>query len=230
MGSTAAIVVAAGRGTRFGAPDKILLPLGGRPLLAYSLDAFEASEHVDAVVIVAGDHTVDRIRRLVGGSHWTKVYAIGPGGERRQDSVAAGLKMVPGDCSIVVVHDGARPLITPDLIDSCVAEAGRSGAAILAVPVSDTLKFVEGGTIRRTVSRSGMWSAQTPQAMSTALLRDAFGRFGADDVTDEASLLEALGVPVAIVPGSPRNLKVTSPDDLVLAEALLGSSPAGSRR
>jgi 2-C-methyl-D-erythritol 4-phosphate cytidylyltransferase len=124
----------------------------------------------------------------------------------------------------VAVHDGARPFVTAELIDACVRAADRSGAAIAAVPIADTLKQAEAGVIVRTVPRTGMWAAQTPQVARTALLREAFANAGELEITDEASLMESRGVPVIIVPGSARNLKITTADDLVLAEALVSAS------
>jgi 2-C-methyl-D-erythritol 4-phosphate cytidylyltransferase len=219
--SATAIIVAAGRGTRFGAPDKVLLPLGSRPLLAYSIDAFEEANSVESVIIVAGKHTMHEIERLVAASSWQKVVAIVPGGERRQDSVAAGLAAVPDGSEFVTVHDGARPFVTAMLIDACVFAADQTGAAIAAIPIADTLKQAEAGMILRTVPRTGMWAAQTPQVVRTGLLRDAFANAGEFEITDEASLMESQSIPVVIVPGSARNLKITTADDLILAEALV---------
>jgi 2-C-methyl-D-erythritol 4-phosphate cytidylyltransferase len=193
-------------------------------MLAYSIDAFEDAESVDGVIIVAGNHTLSEIERLVAASSWQKVQAIVLGGERRQDSVAAGLDAVQEESELVAVHDGARPFVTAELIDACVRAADRTGAAIAAVPIADTLKQAEAGVIVRTVPRTGMWAAQTPQVARTALLREAFANAGELEITDEASLMESWGVPVIIVPGSARNLKITTADDLVLAEALVSAS------
>ena len=193
-------------------------------MLAYSIDAFEDAASVDGVIIVAGKHTLSEIERLVTASSWQKVQSIVPGGERRQDSVAAGLDAVPEESELVAVHDGARPFVTAKLIDACVHAADRTGAAIAAVPIADTLKQAEAGVIVRTVPRTGMWAAQTPQVARAALLRDAFANAGELEITDEASLMESRGVPVIIVPGSARNLKITTADDFVLAEALVSAT------
>ena len=223
MTSATAIIVAAGRGTRFGASDKVLQPLDGRPLLSFCVDAFEAATSIDGIVVVAGAHTIAMIEQLIAHASWTKVRTVVPGGERRQDSVAAGLDAVSSGSELVVVHDAARPFVTVELIDNCVDEARRSGAAIAAVPVTDTLKLADDGVVVRTVPRAGMWAAQTPQAARTVLLREAFAHAGEGEIemTDEAGLLEACGIPVTIVPGSLRNLKVTSADDLLIAEAII---------
>ncbi len=221
-GGAAAIVVAAGKGSRFGAPAKTLLPLAGRPLLAWALDALEAAASIVDVTVVAGAHTRAETEDLLAAGGWAKARRVIVGGERRQDSVAAGLAAAPVT-EVVVVHDGARPLAPAALFDACVAAACETGAAIAAVPVADTLKLVEAGRIARTVDRAGLWAAQTPQAFRRGLLLELFARAGGRTVTDEAALCEALGIAVAVVEGSPANLKVTRPGDLAVAEALLAS-------
>jgi 2-C-methyl-D-erythritol 4-phosphate cytidylyltransferase/2-C-methyl-D-erythritol 2,4-cyclodiphosphate synthase len=226
----AAVVVAAGRGERLGAPEKVLLPLAGRAMLAWSLRALERAETIGPVVVVAGSHTLDAVGHLVRDEGFTKVQAIVAGGERRQDSVGAGLAALPEGVEIVVIHDGARPLAEPELFDRCAAAAAESGAAIAATPVSDTLKRVtKEGAITRTVDRGGLWAAQTPQAFRLALLRRAKAANPGETVTDEAGLCEAAGVPVSVVPASPANLKVTRAEDIPVADALLqarhGSQP-----
>lgn len=228
-GIAAAVVAAAGRGVRFGAPDKVFLPLAGRPLLAHVLDAFEAAHAIRDVILVVGEHTRATADDLVLEGPWTKVLTIVTGGERRQDSVAAGLAAVTPDTPFVAVHDGARPLVSPALIDACVAAAVDAGAAIAAVPVADTLKRVAGGRIVETVPRHGLWAAQTPQACRVDLLRAAFDLAAARglEATDEAALLEAAGHPVAIVRASTTNLKITHPEDLTIAEALLAHGGGG---
>ena len=144
----AAVVVAAGRGERLGAPEKVLLPLAGRPMLAWSLRALERAETIGSVVVVAGSHTLDAVGQLVRDEGFAKVHAIVAGGERRQDSVGAGLAALPEGIEIVVIHDGARPLAEPELFDRCAAAAAESGAAIAATPVADTLKRVAEGVSR----------------------------------------------------------------------------------
>lgn len=219
----AAIIVAAGRGTRLGAPDKILLPLAGTPLLAHSVAAAEAADTVADIIIVAGMHTKATIEQLMARSNWRKVRHVALGGERRQDSVEAGLRLIPDDIDVVAVHDGARPLATAEMFDACIRAAARAGAAITAIPVTDTLKRVVDNCIVETVPRAHLWAAQTPQAFRTQVLRDAFAYATAHhiEVTDEAGLLEALGVAVEVVAGSSSNLKITRPEDLSIAEALL---------
>jgi 2-C-methyl-D-erythritol 4-phosphate cytidylyltransferase/2-C-methyl-D-erythritol 2,4-cyclodiphosphate synthase len=217
----AAIVVAAGRGERLGAPEKVLLPLAGRPMLAWSLTALEQTETIGSIVIVGGAHTLRAIARLVAEEGFFRVQAIVAGGERRQDSVAAGLAALPKETEIVVIHDGARPLVDADLINRCVEAAAASGAAIAAIPVADTLKRVTEQTIVGTVDRSGLWAAQTPQVFRLATLRRALVASSGEEVTDEARICEAAGIPVTVVPASLANLKVTHPEDVAVADALL---------
>jgi 2-C-methyl-D-erythritol 4-phosphate cytidylyltransferase / 2-C-methyl-D-erythritol 2,4-cyclodiphosphate synthase len=225
----AAVVVAAGRGERLGAPDKVVLPLAGRPMLAWSLRALEQAETIGSVVVVAGSHTRQVVGSLVRDEGFAKVHAIVAGGERRQDSVGAGLEALPQGIEIVVIHDGARPLAEPQLFDRCAAAAALRGAAIAATPVSDTLKRVTDGTIRGTVDRTGLWAAQTPQAFRLESLRTAMNVSSGENVTDEARLYEVTDFPVTVVPSSLENMKVTHAEDIAVADSLLrarhGSHP-----
>ncbi len=226
-GYAVAVIVAAGRGRRLGAPDKVFLPLGGRPILAYALDAAERATAVRDVILVVGEHTRATADDLVLSGPYDKVLAIVTGGEQRQHSVAAGVAAVPADTEVVIVHDAARPLAPPALFDRCAAAALGTGAAIAAIPVADTLKRVAAGRVVGTVPRDGLWAAQTPQAFRRALLQDALDRLAAtSDVmtppfTDEAALFEWLGLSVEVVVGAVTNLKVTRRDDLPVVEALV---------
>jgi 2-C-methyl-D-erythritol 4-phosphate cytidylyltransferase len=217
----AAVVVAAGRGERFGLAAKALVPLAGRPMLAWTLDALDAAATVDDIVVVAGAHTREQIEALLATGTWAKPTVVVTGGARRQDSVAAGVAVVRADADVVLVHDAARPLATAAQFDACAARAAAAGAAILAAPVCDTLKRVEGDLIAATVSREALWGAQTPQGFQRTALVEALTSSADRTVTDEAALFEARGWPVAIVPGDRANLKVTFPEDLALAEVLL---------
>jgi 2-C-methyl-D-erythritol 4-phosphate cytidylyltransferase len=219
----AAIIVAAGKGERFGAPDKVFLPIGGRPLLAYVLTAVEQAHSIRDVILVVGDHTRASALDLVEEGGWTKVRSVVVGGARRQDSVAAGFAALVPTIELVAIHDGARPLAPASLFDACIAAAAATGAAIAAAPVTDTLKRVSGGKITDTVSREHLWAAQTPQAFEAELLEQAFDYAERKNltVTDEASIVEAMGLPVAVVPSNSSNIKITHQDDLWLAEALL---------
>ena len=217
----AAVVVAAGRGERLGAPEKVLLPLAGKPMLAWSLWALECAAAIGSVIVVAGSHTREAIAGLVRDGGFAKVHAIVAGGERRQDSVAAGLAALPAGIEIVAIHDAARPLAGSDLFDRCAQSAADHGAAIAATPIADTLKRVDTGVITGTVDRAGLWAAQTPQAFRLDVLLQAMAANAGETVTDEARLCEAAGVSVVVVPASSANLKVTHPDDIAVAEALL---------
>lgn len=230
-----AVVAAAGSGRRMAARDsKVFLPLAGRPLLAHTLGAFEAAGCVERVVVVVREEDVERCRRLAARYGLAKVGAVVPGGAERQDSVARGLEAVGPGTDVVVVHDGARPLVSPALIAATVEAAARRGAALAAVPVKDTVKVVEDGRVTATPERRRLFAAQTPQAFRAGLLREAFARAAARGwrATDDAALVEACGHPVAVVPGEETNLKVTTPLDLRLAEAVLagreGRPPSGS--
>ncbi len=223
MGTVGAIIVGAGRGERMGGVDKVFVPLGGRPLLTYSLDAFQASPLIDRIVLVLGSANITLGRALVAEGRWDKVGAIIVGGARRQDSVRAGVAALDG-CDLVAVHDAARPFLTAALIARGIAAARTYGAAIAAMPVKETIKLV--GTdnlIRHTPPRERLWAAQTPQfathvALSRALaLAEGAGQI----VTDEAAALEAQGEAVAVFPGAYTNIKVTTPEDLLLATAIL---------
>jgi 2-C-methyl-D-erythritol 4-phosphate cytidylyltransferase len=212
--------VAAGRGLRMGGADKLLAPLAGRPFLAHTLAAFQACAAVGRVVLVIAPERLDDGRRLVREGGFDKVTAVCAGGERRQDSVRAGLEAL-GPCEWVVVHDGARPLVTARLIEEGLAAARETGAAICAVPVSDTIKEVAAsGEVERTVRREGLWLVQTPQVFRYDLLLEAH-RQARIEATDDAALVEAMGGRVRVYMGSPRNIKVTTPEDLALAEALV---------
>lgn len=227
-----AIIVAAGRGERMGVPAKILTPLGGEPAIAYCLRS-AARARIDAIVLVAGSHTESALEAIVADLKLSVPVDIVTGGERRQDSVQAGLAAALRlGATLVAVHDGARPLVKPELFDETLDAAEAQGAAIAATPVVDTIKLVREGLIEHTVPRDGLWAAQTPQAFRVQLLVDAFAaadRHGLH-VTDEAALFEALQWPVAIVPGDRANLKLTHPDDLVLLEALVQARRGAGER
>ncbi len=219
----AGIIVAAGRGTRFGVPDKVLLPLCGRPVLGWVLNAF-LSAGLAEIIVVVGEHTEVAVRDFAAESEPMVPVRIVIGGERRQDSVARGMAAISDGIDLIAIHDGARPLVTSSLIERTIAQARVTGAAIAACPVTDTLKRVRSDlTIESTVSRDALWSAQTPQAFRRDRLTEAIAHqlFATQTFTDEAALFEALGYPVAIVPNHQPNPKVTHPGDLALIEALL---------
>lgn len=215
------IVVAGGKSRRMDGIDKIFAPLVGRPLIAWTLGAFKDSPEIDGVVVVAAPDSVDTMRALVREWRFTKVTAVVAGGDERQDSVRLGLEAA-GGAAIVAVQDAARPLLTPALIRDGVAAARRAGAAVCAVPARDTVKAVdpESRHIHETLDRKKTWLAQTPQVFDCALLLEAHAR-AMSLQPDDAALVEALGHEVVVYEGATSNIKVTTREDLVLAEALL---------
>jgi 2-C-methyl-D-erythritol 4-phosphate cytidylyltransferase len=201
--------------------------LAGRPVLRWTLDVFEATPAVEGIVVTVPAEDVAGWRRRLAG--YAKVRAVTAGGAERQASVARGLAAVPPAVRWIVVHDGVRPCITPALVQRVLAEARAAGAAVAALPVAETLKRGAEGWVKETVDREGLWAVQTPQAFDAALLREAHQRAATAGIaaTDDAALVERLGVRVRLVPGLPANLKITRPDDLPLARAVL---VAGRRR
>jgi len=224
--SVGAIIAAAGRSERMGGSDKLFAVVGGKPLLAHTLSAFQTCRGVDRVVLVLSPENMERGRELVAEAGFDKVAAVCQGGERRQDSVRNGLEAL-ASCQWVVVHDGARPLVTAELIERGLEAAKETGAAIAALPIGDTVKEVEpAGVIGRTVSRGQLWAAQTPQVFRYDMLREAHER-AQGEATDDAALVESLGYQVKVFDGSPRNIKVTTAADLAVVEALLAQGRAG---
>lgn len=223
-----ALIPAAGRGQRAGlGTNKLLRPLAGCPLLVHTLRAFENCSAVGAVVVVV--HPEDQKRLLA----WPQTYRLGKirrfvtGGPERQDSVRRGLESIDWACEVVVVHDGARPLVRPELIARTVEVAAREGSAVAAVPVTDTIKWSEDGRhVESTLDREKLWAVQTPQAFQRSLLLAAHARAEADEYrgTDEAALVEHLGQPVVLVPGDRSNLKITTAEDFAIAATFLPSS------
>jgi len=236
----AAIIAAAGSGTRMGGGmPKQFLELAGAPLFIHGLRAFAAVPEILRTVVVSKAEYLEATREILARHGFADTMVV-CGGETRQDSVGRGLaalSALPQNFALVAVHDGARPLINPDLIRRCLAAATAHGAAIAAVPVKDTLKREKAPLatpdrplVAATVAREGLWQAQTPQVARFSLLQEALSAAAAAGFsgTDEASLLERAGCPVALVPGSAANLKVTLPEDLALAAALLAAAtPSG---
>jgi len=232
-GDVCAVIVAAGRGLRMkAAVPKQFLPMGGKPVLAHTLCAFGACRDIDRIVVVAARQDFSFCQDTVfPAADCSKPLILTEGGVHRSDSVFNGIEAAGPATGIVVIHDGVRPLIRPVQISKVVAGARENGACILACPVFDTLKRVSGdGQVMQTVDRTGLWTAQTPQAFQYGLIRDAHLRVrktGAP-VTDDAQLLERLDRPVRVVSGDGFNLKITAPEDLNMAEALLGAMESRS--
>jgi len=214
-----AVIVAAGESQRMGGMDKVFATLGGEPLLLQATRAFQECPLINQIVVVVNAKNIEQCRQLVAGEGWSKVTDVCPGGRRRQDSVAAGLKLIK-NCEWVVIHDGARPLVTLDLIERGLAAARETGAAVAAIPVTDTIKVAgEDRIVRETPPRQNLWAIQTPQVFRVDIIIEAYQRANGD-VTDDASLVEQSGYKVKLYMGSYDNIKVTTPDDLTLAEVL----------
>ncbi|MBM3156361.1 MAG: 2-C-methyl-D-erythritol 4-phosphate cytidylyltransferase [Chloroflexi bacterium] len=219
-GKVGAIIVAAGSSRRMGAIDKIFARINGEPLLAKTVSAFHNCRSVDEIVVVLSKKNMELGRKLIKERNWPKVVAICPGGLRRQDSVKEGLRRLT-DCEWVVVHDGARPCIGPDIIERGLVTAKDYGSAIAGVPVKDTIKIVSRrGIVQQTPTRECLWAAQTPQVFRYKLLAEAYDQTD-EEVTDDATLVEKLGHKVEVYLGSYHNIKVTTPEDLAVAEVFL---------
>ena len=214
-----AIIVAAGRGERMGGVDKMFALLGGKPILSRVIDTFHKCKSIDQIVVVVSKPNLKPCRHLVTEQGWSKVTEVCLGGERRQDSVAAGLRRL-NSCHWVVIHDGARPLVTVDLIDRGLEAARETGAAVAGVPVIDTIKVAsDDGFVLKTPPRHNLWAVQTPQVFRFDIIAKAYQQ-AQGEVTDDATLVERLGYKVKLYMGTYDNIKITTPDDLVLAKAL----------
>ena len=224
-----AVIAAGGSSRRMDGVDKIFTAVAGKPVLWHVLQVFQGCDAVDQVVVVLGEAGVERGLRLVEESGFSKVLGVCPGGQRRQDSVAEGLKRLER-CDWVVIHDGARPCLTVELVERGLKEARQTGAAIAAVPLRETVKVVdpEGG-IESTPHRERLWAAQTPQVFRFDLIAGAYGNVS-QEVTDDASLVEASGHKVRVYMGLYDNIKVTTLEDLALAETILRMRYEGRRR
>ncbi len=235
MSKTIAIIPAGGSGQRMGLPrPKQFYELAGRPILVHTLQAFQDSKSIDEIIVVAPADYLSEVETMVATYALDRVSKVVAGGVTRQDSVRAGVNAAGAGAGYVAVHDGARPFISPELIEACVLRAQETGAALAAVPVRDTLKTVtDEDLVVNTVDRSVLWQAQTPQVVRLDLLQDAYRVSDADGFigTDEASLLEHVNCPVRVVEGSERNFKITRPEDLRIAEALLmNDSPPDNKK
>lgn len=222
----AAIIVAAGRGLRLPAEvPKPYQPLAGRWILEHAVTAFRAAPRVGAIVVVVASDRVDEVRARLGST----VEDVVVGGETRRASVSAGLRAL-AQPPWVLVHDGVRPFVSTDLIDRVLAAAEQHGAAVPAIPLTDTLKEVGDGRVLRTLDRSGLWAVQTPQAFRTDLLRAAHAAASAEAaVTDDAQLVEQLGAAVGVVAGDADNVKITAPADLAAARRRVDGAGADLR-
>ena len=230
------VIPAAGQARRFGSDrNKIWAEIAGRTVLERTLTAFQSHPAISSIVVVAGADELERVRQFVAA--FPKVLGVVLGGSTRADSVRRGVAALPSEIEIVLVHDAARPLLTPELIDRVIEGVKRVGGAVPGLPLSDTVKRVgRDGLVKETVARSaevygeiigGLTAVQTPQGALVANLQNSYSCFDFEtsEPTDEASLLEAAGYPVAVVQGDPTNIKITRQEDVVLAERLLAPPP-----
>jgi 2-C-methyl-D-erythritol 4-phosphate cytidylyltransferase len=228
--SLSAVVVAAGRSQRMGF-DKLLTPLAGRPLLLHTLERLFLTEAPREIVLVVRPGSEMEMEQVIAPLGRRDSIRLVPGGAQRQDSVQNGLQAVSADSEFVMVHDAARPFVTRELIDTVLAAAKLSGAAVCGAPCSDSLKEVgEDGLVTRTIDRAQLWTVQTPQIFRTQLLRDAYrGALATGAVfTDDTAVVEAMGHPVRIVLYHGINLKVTTPMDWKIAEIVLAGADSDS--
>lgn len=216
-----AVIVAAGTASRMGGIDKVMAPLKGEPMIVHTVRAFQNCDVIREIVIVTREDLLVPVMDLC--HKFDKVQAVIVGGASRQESVERGLDMMSVGTKLVAVQDGARPLITWQVIDRTVRAANSYGAAAPAVPVKDTIKVVAGGIVKETPDRSALQAVQTPQVFDLDLLKGALAKARMEDaaITDDCSAVELLGMSVKIVEGDERNIKVTTPMDLKIAELLL---------
>ncbi|WP_428042489.1 2-C-methyl-D-erythritol 4-phosphate cytidylyltransferase [Candidatus Avelusimicrobium fimicolum] len=217
-GFSSAVIVAGGSGSRMGRP-KQMLPLGGKPVLVRTVEAFLQTPEVKEIVVVTPSENRAELQKRFPG------IVFADPGKTRLLSVKNGFLKTSAASQLVAVHDGARPLVEPAHISACLQAARQYGAAVLAVPVKDTVKVCEGGFVQNTLDRAVLWAAQTPQCYRRPVLAEALEKFGQEEgATDESQLVEKLGIKVRVVPSSYKNNKITTPEDLIFAEALLENS------
>lgn len=225
METAAVVIVAAGASRRMQGQDKLWTPLAGRIVLARTVDIFQQSPLIDTIVIVTSSERLEDTKALSQQEHWHKVVTVITGGVRRQDSVCCGLDAlveIQPTCRWVMIHDAARPFVTQEILEVGLQTAYRHQAASAGVPVKDTIKQVYDQKIHSTLDRASLWAVQTPQVFSFPLIYQAHHHpLAQEDMTDDATLLERLGHAVFIFPGSYTNIKITTPEDLLIAQGLL---------
>ena len=217
-----AVIVSAGKGHRFMEGKKKQFHfLAGKPILAHTLDKFETCPLIRSILLVVGQEDMDFcMKEVIEKYQFKKISQIVPGGKRRQESVKNGIDALPKDTDIVTIHDGVRPFVSKAMIEDSIHSALRYGAVVLAMPVKDTIKISNpDGTVLKTLDRESLWQVQTPQTFQVNIIKEAYYRATEDGVigTDDASLVERTGVKVHILPGSYTNIKITTPEDLLLA-------------
>lgn len=217
-----AVVPAAGRSLRMG-EDKLFLPLGEVPVILRTLRALEGSAYISEIIISTREESIVPLSQLCRDAALTKVTKIVVGGETRADSVLAGIREADPAAQLIAVHDGDRPLVTVEMIDAVIEKAAERGAAAPAVPVKDTVKRAAGGMVVDTLDRSELFAVQTPQVFEHGLILGALEKAVTDGaaITDDCSAVERIGMPVCLTEGSYDNIKLTTPEDLAVAEAIL---------
>ena len=216
-----AVIVAAGTASRMGGIDKVMAPLNGEPMIVRTVRTFQNCDAIKEIVIVTRQDLIEKIKDLCAG--FDKVHTVVAGGSSRPESVQCGLNALSKKMKLAAIHDGARPLITWQVIDRTVRAANTYGAAAPAIPVQDTIKVVHGGVVAATPDRSMLQAVQTPQIFDVDLLRGALKKALQDgaNITDDCSAVENMGMSVKIVEGDERNIKVTTPVDLKIAQMFL---------
>ena len=226
MSRVTALIPAAGMGRRMGKTvAKQFLPLGDKPMLAHTLLVFQRSPEIDEIIPVLSEEDMEMcLRDVIEAFHITKVKTLVVGGKERHNSVYNGLRKIEKDTSVVLVHDGVRPFVIPDMIRECVEAARKGDCVAVGVPLKDTVKEVDKkGIVRQTLERSRLWAIQTPQAFPLTVLRQAYDESYKKNVfgTDDATLVERAGNSVRVIMGSYENIKITTAEDLILAEEIL---------
>lgn len=218
-----AVVPAAGSSSRMGGQDKILLPLDGVPVLIRTLRALESSALITEIVVVTREDLIVPISQLCRDAALSKVSKVVIGGSSRAESVLRGIRALPEETELIAIHDGARPLVTTEVIDQAITMAAQRGAAAPAVPVKDTVKKAHDGLVEETPDRSSLFAVQTPQVFDASLIRGALGKAVEENasITDDCSAVERLGMQVFLTQGDYTNLKITTPEDMAVAEGLL---------
>lgn len=225
---SSAIITAAGFGHRMGGgKKKQFLLLGGVPLIIHTLERFQSSSLITEIILLIPEDDIAYCKKkVISNYNFTKLKKIIPGGEKRQDSVFNGLQEASKEMEMIVVHDGVRPFLTKNILETAITEAKKKGAAVVAIPVKDTLKKISGQRIlSERVSRDSLWRIQTPQVFKKEILIHAFKKAREDNFygTDESTLVARSGVPVYVVGGSELNIKITTPEDMVLGESIFRS-------
>ena len=224
-----AVIVAAGSARRMEGIDKVLAPLGELPVLVHTIYSFQDCPRFDEIVVVTREDLLVEVSRICKDFQLDKVSKVVVGGRERTDSVLAGLREVRPDADLIAIHDGARPLAPQQVLEEVGERAAETGAAAPAIPVTDTVKRAREGLIEETVDRSELWTVQTPQVFEAGLIRAAVEKAVVDgeSLTDECGAVERLGMKVSLTTGSKENIKITTPFDLILGEAILEARVRG---